>query len=54
MSAFLIISNNELALRNPENIKEFGSSYQKWIGTLLNNVAEISGKAVELDWVPEQ
>ncbi len=53
IGAFFIISQNNLALNNSENIKTFFSSYNNWINNLIGNVGELTGYIVKLEWLPE-
>ena len=52
MNAFFIISNNDLALKDGENIKTFFSLYFDWVKDIGNNITELTGNIVKLDWVP--
>ena len=50
LGAFFIISQNELALKNTENISELFTSYKNWFSQLGDNFGHITGEAVDLDF----
>ena len=52
MNAFFIISENNLKLNDPENIKVFMSAYVGWFKSIGNNLGTITGNAVDLTWIP--
>ena len=52
-SGLLIISNNNLALNNSENFNEFLGLYGQLINQLYLNLQILTGKIVQLDWVPK-
>jgi len=52
INAFFIVSENNLKLNDSENIKIFFQSYFSWFKNIGNNLGEISGNVVNLDWVP--
>ncbi|MFA5992512.1 MAG: hypothetical protein WC796_02280 [Candidatus Pacearchaeota archaeon] len=54
VSAFLIISNNELALRNSENLSKFTSLYGIWLKDLGDNSVKFTGYVAKMDWLPKE
>ncbi len=52
LNGFFIISNNNLYLNNGENIKAFFSLYFGWFENTADNIAELTGRVVDMDWVP--
>lgn len=53
LGAVFIISNNNLAIADGKNAQIFCEKYSLWFGSILNNLKEITGYAVRLDWAPE-
>lgn len=53
IGALLIISNNDLALYNPENIRTFVDLYSNWLENIFLNSFDLIGKVIELDWLPK-
>ncbi len=54
IGALYIISENNLALNNKENIDLFGSMYGNWISSSFQDAVKITGRAIEMKWLPEQ
>jgi hypothetical protein len=54
MNAFLIISNNQLALKEPENIPKLKNLYLDWVKNLGKNMVQLSGEVIKLDWITEK
>ena len=52
ISALIIISNNELAMYEQENIGKFSELYLEWIDNIYVNFQTITGEVVILDWLP--
>ena len=53
VSALMIISNNDLAMSKPENAKLFSELYSGWLDHVYVNVQMLTGKVVQLDWLPK-
>lgn len=53
MGAFLIISNQNLALAKSENAYKFGELYYEWMKKLFLNFKSISGDFVKSSWLPD-
>jgi len=53
MNAFLIISNNNLYLKDSEDTKQLITIYGDWLKKVTGNLNHISGNVVDLDWVPD-
>lgn len=53
IGALLIISNNNLALYNPSNVKSFINFYSNWIDDIFLNSFNLIEKIIELDWLPK-
>lgn len=47
VSAFFIISNNNLKMKNPENINKFATLYYEWILKTGKNVVNVTGNAIK-------
>ncbi|MFH1308271.1 MAG: hypothetical protein ABIH72_05450 [archaeon] len=54
IGGLFIISENRLALRNPENFTKFGGLYFDWMGGVFNNGIEATGYVVKMDWLPDE
>ncbi len=54
MNAFLIISNEELAMKNGENWRVLGEEYFSWVREIGENGWEVTGEVVKMDWVSEE
>jgi len=54
LGALLIISNNNLALYNSTNVNTFLGLYYNWIDGIYVNTYTLTGKIIELDWLPKQ
>ena len=52
LSAFFIISDNELQINSTENTKEFFLLYGDWIQQLGSNLQDITGDVINQDWTP--
>ena len=50
--AFFIISNENLILKNPDNVDKFFSLYAKWIDQLTDNFSGATGYLVKMEWLP--
>jgi len=53
LGAFFIISQNNLALKNSENVDRFVSNYASWVGDVVKNIGSLTGYIVKLEWLPE-
>lgn len=53
IGALFIISQNNLAFSNSENISQFSGLYVSWLGQVFQNSGKIAGYVVKLDWLPE-
>ena len=51
MNAFLIVSNNALALSEPGNIQKLGFLYFDWTKKVTKNTFEITGNIIKYDWI---
>lgn len=54
IGAFFIISENNLALKNPEARAEFGRIYLLWIGQVFGNSGNLIGYITRLEWLPNE
>jgi len=52
IGGFFIISNENIALNNSENIGLFFKEYAAWIDDLLGNGRVVSGYVVKMEWLP--
>jgi len=53
IGALLIVSNNDLAFYDDENLNKFVEFYGLWINQLYSNFQNLTGNVVRLDWFPE-
>tara|TARA_Y100000310_G_scaffold345693_1_gene468386 strand:+ start:31082 stop:31285 length:204 start_codon:yes stop_codon:yes gene_type:complete len=54
LNGFLIVSNNELYLKNGDAWGELGELYVDWLKKVAGNGAEITGEAVKMNWISEE
>jgi hypothetical protein len=54
VGALFIISNNNLAMYDQDNVVTFVDLYLTWLGDITDNFKSITGNVVELRWVPEE
>jgi len=52
INAFFIISENNLKLKNENNIKIFKDLYFSWITNIKNNITTVTGNLIKLNWIP--
>ena len=53
LGSLLIISNNNLALSNQEDVENFEVLLVDWVSKIFENFKSITGNVVRLDWRPE-
>ncbi len=53
LSAFLIISNGNLALKDSDSRLTFARAYYSWFLGLFGNFKTISGNVIDVDWIPK-
>jgi hypothetical protein len=54
LGALLIISNNNLALIYKSNLKIFSGLYVKWLNDVYSNGYSLTGRIIQLDWLPKE
>ena len=54
LGALLIISNNNLALISKSNLKTFSVLYVNWLSDIYSNSYSLTGKIIQLDWLPKR
>ena len=58
LSVFFVISENKLALKNPDNFKELSTTYNSWAKKAISNSGEITkqvtGHVIKMDWSVEE
>ena len=52
LSGLLIISNNNLAFIDEENVDKFFDLYSDWTNQIYLNAQIISGNVVKMNWWP--
>jgi hypothetical protein len=52
LGCLLVISNNNLAFSNSENVIKFGELFGDWITHILSNFKHMTGEVVVLNWSP--
>ena len=53
ISAFFIISNQEIRLNNKENISLFFKEYAVWFDSLILNGKDVAGYVIKMEWLPK-
>ncbi len=53
IAALLIISNNNLALKEKDNREHFFNLYKLWLSDFYSKASFIVGHVVKLEWLPE-
>jgi len=53
IGAFYIISENNLHLKEQEELNQFVSIYVSWIASLYENSVSITGNMIKMKWLPE-
>ena len=54
LGALLIISNNNLALIDRGNFNTFSDLYVSWLNGVYSNTYSLTGKIIQLDWLPKK
>jgi len=54
MSIFFVISENNLSLREKENLTEFKEIYVDWAKKAGTNTLEVTGNIIKMDWKPDE
>jgi len=52
LGALFIISNNNLAMHQKDNIKKFSELYIEWMDQIYLNFRIITGQVIRLNWLP--
>lgn len=53
ISALIIVSNENLALKEDTAREEFVGYYAQWIGGVFKNMGQMTGYVVESRWLPD-
>lgn len=54
IGAFFIVSNENLHLRNGDEMGKFMSLYYNWFVELSGNAKTITSYVIDIDWMPKQ
>jgi len=54
LSALVIVSNDNLHLKNKNEAMQFGRLYYSWLLNLGYNTYKTTGYIVKFDWLPNQ
>ena len=54
MGAFFIISENNIDLKQDEEVKRFGNLYYNWVSNIFDNSKQIAGYVVKAEWLPKE
>jgi hypothetical protein len=54
LSAFLIISNGNLHMKNPDEAKKFANVYYSWLLGTAGNIFKSTAFVVGFDWLPNK
>lgn len=52
IGAFFIISEENLALQNSENMEKFMVGYGDWIDNVVTGVGGVTGYVLKMKWLP--
>ena len=52
VGAFFIISQNNLSIKEPENLEKFTLEYSRWITGIFDKTKGATGYIIRLDWLP--
>ena len=53
IGAWMIASSLELDMDEPSDVIIFAKQGFKWMGQITGNVWELTGKAIQQDWLPD-
>ncbi len=53
ISAFFIVSQNNLHLNNSAEFNKLGSLYFGWFSGVFDNLGQVTSYVVKLDWLPD-
>ena len=54
IGALFIISNENLALSEQENVSRFFDGFYAWVGNLFGQSVQIAGYVVNSEWLPKE
>ena len=54
LSAFLIISNSNLHLKNANEARNFGNLYYSWLLGLAGNTVKTTAYVIGFNWLPDK
>ena len=54
LSAFFIISNQNLALKDKDSRLQFARSYYAWFLGFIGNFKNITGAVIKIEWIPDK
>ncbi len=54
LSSLVVISNNNLHLKDKEQAMEFGRLYYSWLYNTASNLIQTTGYVIKFDWLPNQ
>ncbi len=54
LGALLIISNHNLSFICGENVSLFSDLYMGWLNKVYSNAYSMTGKIVQLEWLPKR
>tara|TARA_Y100000034_G_C6625867_1_gene273005 strand:+ start:72 stop:281 length:210 start_codon:yes stop_codon:yes gene_type:complete len=50
LGAMFIVTENKLALVNPDDFQEFSSVYMGWFDSVYVNLQSLTGEVVRMEW----
>ncbi len=53
LSALLIVSNNNLALKEADSRDDFINLYHVWVSDFFDKAVYVTGYVVKSDWLPD-
>jgi len=53
IGALFIVSNQNLHLKNPEELSQFIDLFVAWLSTILSHASKITGYVANSEWLPQ-
>lgn len=53
IGALFIVSNQNLHLKNPDELSQFADLFIAWLSTILSHASKITGYVANSEWLPQ-